>query len=67
MVLPPFRHAKVFGYPRWHSHKKVVSDLKTHGRVIPYSEAPHDVEGAAEYKRAMDNHVAVGGQPMSAI
>eukprot|EP00698_Gefionella_okellyi_P008026 TRINITY_DN1971_c0_g1_i2.p1 TRINITY_DN1971_c0_g1~~TRINITY_DN1971_c0_g1_i2.p1 ORF type:complete len:171 (-),score=37.89 TRINITY_DN1971_c0_g1_i2:28-540(-) len=61
MVLPPFAHAKVFQYPRWHSHAKVVRDLKEHGRVITYEQVPHDAEGQAEWQRAMDNHKAVGG------
>src|SRR5690606_30515333 len=49
LVLPPFKHRKVFQYPRWHSHKKVVSDLKKHGRVITYEEKPNDKEGEEEY------------------
>jgi len=61
MVLPPFRHAKVFGYPRWHAHQKVIADLKQHGRVVTYAEAPLEAEGAAEYARAMQTHKIVGG------
>jgi diadenosine tetraphosphate (Ap4A) HIT family hydrolase len=56
MVLPPFKHEKVFQYPRWHSHNKVLSDLETHGRVIVYDEAPNDDQGKREYERAMSNH-----------
>ena len=63
MVLPPFAHAKVFQYPRWHSHAKILSDLRTHGKVIPYADQPNDEEGKEEYGRAMRNHVAVGGEP----
>lgn len=55
MVLPPFRHEKVFQYPRWHSHQKVIADLKTKGKVQLYCDSPNDAEGAAEYQRAMDN------------
>lgn len=56
MVLPPFKHRKVFQYPRWHSHKKVISDLKLYGKVRTYDKEPNDSEGAAEYQRAIDNH-----------
>jgi hypothetical protein len=56
VVLPPFKHQKVFQYPRWHSHEKVLSDLKKHGRVIVYREQANDEEGAEEYKRAIRNH-----------
>jgi hypothetical protein len=56
VVLPPFKHHKVFQYPRWHSHEKVLSDLKKHGRVIVYREQANDEEGAEEYKRAIRNH-----------
>ncbi len=56
MVLPPFKHKKVFQYPRWHSHAKIISDLETHGRVITYDEVPNDEEGAQEYNRAMQLH-----------
>jgi len=52
-VLPPFRHEKVFQYPRWHSHAKVMRDLRKHGRVIPYTEEPNVTEGEGEYARAI--------------
>ncbi len=51
VVLPPFTHEKVFQYPRWHSHKKVVADLKKHGRVITYKEQPNDDEGLGVYNK----------------
>ena len=54
-VLPPFTHAKVFQYPRWHSHAKVLRDLREHGAVRLYADHPNDAEGAAEHQRAMDN------------
>jgi len=53
IVLPPFTHEKVFQYPRWHSHKKVLQDLKTHGKVIPYAEKPNDEEGLGVYNKAI--------------
>jgi len=56
IVLPPFTHEKVFQYPRWHSQSKIVNDLKKHGRVIPYSEQPHDEEGAAVYNKLIKEH-----------
>mmetsp|Transcript_11033 Transcript_11033/g.41126 ORF Transcript_11033/g.41126 Transcript_11033/m.41126 type:complete len:280 (+) Transcript_11033:339-1178(+) len=56
MVLPPFKHRKVFEYPRWHSHTKVVKDLETDNKVTLYQDAPNEEEGAAEYTRAMQNH-----------
>jgi hypothetical protein len=55
LVLPPFRHEKVFQYPRWHSHAKVVRDLKEHGKVHLYCDQPNDEEGNKEYQRAMAN------------
>jgi len=56
IVLPPFTHEKVFQYPRWHSHKKVMNDLKAHGKVIPYSEKPNDEEGLGVYNKAITQH-----------
>lgn len=56
MVLPPFKHEKVFQYPRFHGHKKIVSDLQRFGRVIVYEEEPNDVEGEELYGHAMKNH-----------
>eukprot|EP00455_Lapot_gusevi_P017581 TRINITY_DN1943_c0_g1_i1.p1 TRINITY_DN1943_c0_g1~~TRINITY_DN1943_c0_g1_i1.p1 ORF type:complete len:241 (-),score=76.83 TRINITY_DN1943_c0_g1_i1:77-799(-) len=64
MVLPPFTHEKVFQYPRWHSHAKVVRDLREHGRVIPYQEAPNDEEGAAVYNKAI-HYSRLFSQPAS--
>eukprot|EP01116_Phalansterium_solitarium_P008601 TRINITY_DN22538_c0_g1_i1.p1 TRINITY_DN22538_c0_g1~~TRINITY_DN22538_c0_g1_i1.p1 ORF type:complete len:356 (+),score=100.56 TRINITY_DN22538_c0_g1_i1:40-1107(+) len=55
IALPPFKHEKVFQYPRWHSHKKVVADLKQHGRVVPYAEQPNDAEGSAVYDSAIQH------------
>jgi len=56
-VLPPFKHEKVFQYPRWHSHAKVLRDLREKGKVQLYVQGnpEDDAEGAAEYQRAMDN------------
>jgi hypothetical protein len=59
VLLPPFKHSKVFIYPRWHSYAKVLSDLKKHGRVIVYPEQPNDEEGENEHKRALRLHNAV--------
>ncbi|KAL0481096.1 histidine triad nucleotide-binding protein [Acrasis kona] len=56
MVLPPFKHAKVMLYPRWHPHKKVIQDLETHGRVILYSEKPNEQEGEEDRRTAMTAH-----------
>jgi diadenosine tetraphosphate (Ap4A) HIT family hydrolase len=56
-VLPPFKHEKVFQYPRWHAHNKVMADLREHGVVKLYEQgrAEDDAEGAREYERAMAN------------
>jgi diadenosine tetraphosphate (Ap4A) HIT family hydrolase len=62
MVLPPFKHHKVFQYPRWHSHEKIVNDLKTHGKAILYSDAPNEAEGTEEYNRAIRNHNSVSDE-----
>lgn len=62
MVLPPFKHKKVFQYPRWHSHKKVIADLQEHGRVITFNEQPNDQAGAEEYERAMKNNDLVSSK-----
>lgn len=59
MVCPPFSHEKVFQYPRWHPHHKVIKDLKTFGRVKTYSETPDEDEGKASYAIAMERHRAV--------
>lgn len=56
LVLPPFSHKKVFQYPRWHNHKKVIHDLKTYGKVMTYDKNPNDEEGKEEYESAMTNH-----------
>lgn len=55
-VLAPFKHEKVFQYPRWHPLKKVLADLREHGRVRTFEEAPDPEAGAAEYARAMALH-----------
>jgi len=59
MVLPPFRHEKVFQYPRFHPHKKVIADLKRYGKVKTYSEFPDDQEGKEHYASAMEKHQIV--------
>ena len=56
MVCGPFSHEKVFQYPRWHPHSKVVSDLKQYGKVRTYAECPDPEAGAASYERAMASH-----------
>jgi len=56
MVLPPFTHKKVFQYPRWHSHEKVINDLKTYGKVKTYDKFPNDKEGEEIYRVAMKHH-----------
>lgn len=56
MVLPPFKHEKVFQYPRWHPHEKVLKDLEEFGEVRDYERYPNEEEGAAEYARAMKGH-----------
>lgn len=53
MVLPPFKHEKVFQYPRWHNMKKVLKDLESFGKVKVYQQYPNDKEGENEYQRAM--------------
>lgn len=55
MVLPPFKHKKVFLYPRWHTHEKVISDLKKFGKVRTYDEYPNEEEGKEGYDRNMKN------------
>jgi diadenosine tetraphosphate (Ap4A) HIT family hydrolase len=55
MVLPPFKHKKVFGWPRWHSHQKIVSELKQYGHVKTYDATPNEQEWKEEYDRAMKN------------
>lgn len=60
-VLPPFKHKKVFVYPRWHSYEKVLRELKQQGRVTTYEELPVDEEGHEEYSRAMRLHQEHGG------
>jgi len=49
----------VFQYPRWHSHNKIVSDLKTYGQVKTYNVYPNDEEGNEEYKKAILLHNSV--------
>lgn len=56
MVIPPFKHRKVFGYPRWHSYDKVISDLERNGKVTIYDQVPNDEEGNAVYQKAIRNH-----------
>ncbi len=35
-------------YPRWHAHKKVVRELREHGKVKLYSEFPNEAEWKTE-------------------
>eukprot|EP01080_Neovahlkampfia_damariscottae_P005201 gene5201-8807_t len=56
IVLPPFKHKKVFQYPRWHSMSKVISDLEKYGKVKTYDIEPNDDEGKEEYERAIKTH-----------
>ena len=65
MVLPPFKHKKVFQYPRWHPHDKVVKDLETHGEVRDYERHPNEEEGTASYSRAMKLHSEVPSESAS--
>lgn len=56
MTLPPYFHERVFTPGRWHSHEKVVRDLRVHGRVRLYADHPGaqtDEECAAVYERAI--------------
>jgi hypothetical protein len=34
----------------------VLSDLKKHGKVIPYADQPNDEEGMGVYNKAIENH-----------
>uniref|UniRef100_A0A6A7FWZ1 UBA/TSN domain containing protein n=1 Tax=Hirondellea gigas TaxID=1518452 RepID=A0A6A7FWZ1_9CRUS len=56
MALPPFHHLKVFVYPRWHPHHKVLNDLRTHGKVLLYSDDPNDDEGNQADSRVVKLH-----------
>ena len=49
-VLSPYFHDAVFTAGRWHSHDKVIRDLKQFGRVRLYSDlfAANDAEAIAE-------------------
>ena len=58
-LLPPVKHHKVFQYPRWHSHEKVMHDLKTYSKVRTYDQYPNDEEGAKEYAHAITLHNSV--------
>lgn len=53
------KHHKVFQYPRWHSHAKIINDLKIYGKVRTYDQYPNDEEGAREYARAINLHNTV--------
>jgi len=55
MIMPTYKHHKILQYPRWHSHQKVINDLKKHDKVIFYEKEPNDAEGKAVYDRAMEN------------
>jgi len=59
MILPPFKHNKILQYPRWHSHEKVVNDLKQFGKVRLYANFSNDQEGQQVYDRAMANQTKV--------
>eukprot|EP01080_Neovahlkampfia_damariscottae_P010228 gene10228-2648_t len=56
MVLPPFNHRNCFKTSRWHSYKKVLSDLKSFGKVKMYKDFPNDEEVKAEHERAFKTH-----------
>jgi len=55
MMVPPYKHEKILQYPRWHSHEKVVRDLKEKGKVVLYSEVENKEEGEGEQIRAVAN------------
>ena len=55
-ALPPYKHEKVFQYPRWHPHQKVISDLKKFGKVQLYSDHPNDEEGQKTYDDKIKYH-----------
>jgi diadenosine tetraphosphate (Ap4A) HIT family hydrolase len=63
MAVPPFKHKKVFQYPRWHSYLKVLNDLDSFGCVKTYDKFPNEEEGEQEYKRAIDTHELVVNMP----
>jgi len=56
IVLPPFKHEKVFQYPRWHSYQKVLSDLEKHGKVLTYDKVENKAEWEPCYAAAMKDH-----------
>jgi len=56
LVLPPFKHEKVFLYPRWHSHEKVIHELSTYGKVRTYDQFPDE----EEWRRQVFDHAMKG-------
>ena len=56
LVLPPFTHDKVFGYPRWHSFDKVISDLENFNAVRTFDKFPDEVQGSELHKHIMAQH-----------
>jgi hypothetical protein len=53
MAIPPYKHQKVFQYPRWHSYSKVLKDLEVYGTVKTYDNFPNEEEGEKEYQRVL--------------
>eukprot|EP01112_Ceratiomyxa_fruticulosa_P016758 TRINITY_DN5105_c0_g1_i1.p1 TRINITY_DN5105_c0_g1~~TRINITY_DN5105_c0_g1_i1.p1 ORF type:complete len:239 (+),score=34.75 TRINITY_DN5105_c0_g1_i1:89-805(+) len=56
LILPPFNHDKIAVYPRWHSHSKVVDDLRKFGEVRPFEKHPDETEGKTEKDKALKIH-----------
>jgi diadenosine tetraphosphate (Ap4A) HIT family hydrolase len=52
IMLPLFSHKSSFSTSRWHPYNKVLSDLKTYGKVHLYKDYPNDEEIKAEHLRA---------------
>jgi diadenosine tetraphosphate (Ap4A) HIT family hydrolase len=55
MVLPPFKHEKVFMPPRWHSYEKILSDLEQHGQVTVYTDA-NEERCVRDHLLALESH-----------
>jgi hypothetical protein len=58
VIVPPFKHERIFTFPRWHSWERVRRDLLQHGEVrLQSADSPEDrTEGEAVLRHALENN-----------
>lgn len=69
MALPPFRHEKVFGFPRWHSYKSIHQQLSEYGRCLPNAaRLPESATTDAQIPKLTEEEIRSGyGENLRAV